>query len=216
MLRIAVLGSGRGSNFEAILTAIQQGNVPGARICLVISNNSGAGILNIARACDLPAVHLSQKQFPDEKSFAAAMLSMLRDHGVNFVVLAGYMKRVPRSVVAAFRNRIVNIHPALLPRHGGEGMYGRHVHEAVIAAREEESGATVHYVDEEYDRGRIILQRMVPVLPDDTPESLAARVLEVEHVLYPEALHRIAEEDSRQSAGEIPHGTPGDSAHASH
>jgi len=216
MLRIAVLGSGRGSNFQAILTAIQQGNVPGARICLVISNNSGAGILNIARANGLPAVHLSQKQFPEEKSFAAAMLSMLRDHEVNLIVLAGYMKLVPRSVVAAFRDRMVNIHPALLPRHGGEGMFGTHVHEAVIAAGEKESGATVHYVDEEYDRGRIILQRKVPVLPDDTPASLAARVLEIEHVLYPEALRRIAEEDSRESEGELPHDAPGGSAHASH
>jgi phosphoribosylglycinamide formyltransferase-1 len=216
MLRIAVLGSGRGSNFQAILTAIQHGNVPGARICLVISNNSGAGILNIARVYDLPAVHLSQKQFPDEKSFAAAMLSILRDHEVNFVVLAGYMKLVPRSVVAAFRDRIVNIHPALLPRHGGEGMFGIHVHEAVITAGEKESGATVHYVDEEYDRGRIILQRKVPVLPADTPASLAARVLEIEHILYPEALRRIAEEDSRESNGVLPHGTPGGSAHASH
>ena len=192
MLNIAVVGSGRGSNFQAILTAMQQGNVPGARICLVVSNNSGAGILEIARANALPAVHLSQTQFPDEQAFAAGMLNLLHEHGADFIVLAGYMKRVPREVVRAFRDRMVNIHPALLPKHGGKGMYGPHVHEAVIAARERLSGATVHYVDEEYDHGRIVLQRSVPVFAEDTPETLAARVLEVEHTLYPDAIRQLA------------------------
>ncbi|MEW6511161.1 MAG: phosphoribosylglycinamide formyltransferase [Bacteroidota bacterium] len=194
MLSIAVLGSGRGSNFRAILTAIQQGSIPDARICVVISNNSTAGILEIARANAIPAVHLSQKQFPDENAFADAMLSTLQQHGADFIALAGYMKRVPTSVVAAFRKRIVNIHPALLPRFGGAGMYGMHVHEAVLAAGETVSGATVHYVDEEYDHGAVILQRTVPVRPGDTPESLAERVLAVEHELYPEALRRLARE----------------------
>ena len=192
MLNIAVLGSGRGSNFQAILTAMQQGNIPGARICLVLSNNSGAGILDIARANSLPAVHLSQKQFPDEHTFVDAMKATLLAYEANFLALAGYMKRVPPAIVAAFRNRIVNIHPALLPRHGGPGMYGTHVHEAVIAAGERFSGATVHYVDEEYDRGAIILQKQVPVMAADTPTALAARVLAVEHEIYPEALRRIA------------------------
>lgn len=192
MLNIAVVGSGRGSNFQAILTAMQRGNVPDARICLVVSNNSGAGILEIARANALPAVHLSQTQFPDEQAFAAGMLNLLHEHGADFIVLAGYMKRVPREVVRAFRDRMVNIHPALLPKHGGKGMYGPHVHEAVIAARERLSGATVHYVDEEYDHGRIVLQRSVPVFAEDTPETLAARVLEVEHTLYPDAIRQLA------------------------
>jgi phosphoribosylglycinamide formyltransferase 1 len=193
MLNIAVFGSGAGSNFRAILTAIQQGNIPGARISLVISNNSGAGILGIARANALPAIHLSQKQFPDERSFAEQVLFTLREHGVNFIALAGYMKRVPPAVVAAYRNRIVNIHPALLPRFGGPGMYGIRVHEAVVASGETMSGATVHYVDEEYDHGSIVLQQTVPVLPGDTPESLAARVLAAEHELYPSAIRRIAQ-----------------------
>lgn len=192
MLNIAVVGSGRGSNFQAILTAMQQGNVPGARICLVVSNNSGAGILEIARTNALPAVHLSQTQFPDEQAFAAGMVNLLHEHGADFIVLAGYMKRVPREVVRAFRDRMVNIHPALLPKHGGKGMYGLHVHEAVIAARERLSGATVHYVDEEYDHGRIVLQRSVPVFAEDTPETLAARVLEAEHALYPDAIRQLA------------------------
>jgi phosphoribosylglycinamide formyltransferase-1 len=120
------------------------------------------------------------------------MLNLLHEHGADFIVLAGYMKRVPREVVRAFRDRMVNIHPALLPKHGGKGMYGPHVHEAVIAARERLSGATVHYVDEEYDHGRIVLQRSVPVFAEDTPETLAARVLEVEHTLYPDAIRQLA------------------------
>ena len=195
MLNIAVFGSGAGSNFRAILTAIQRGTIPGARISLVVSNNSDSGILGIARANALPAIHLSRKQFPDDRSFADAVLSTLLDHGVNFLALAGYMKKVPPAVVAAYRGRIVNIHPALLPRFGGEGMYGPRVHEAVIASGERTSGATVHYVDEEYDHGEVVLQRTVPVLPGDTPESLARRVLEAEHEAYPEAIRRIAQNE---------------------
>jgi phosphoribosylglycinamide formyltransferase-1 len=193
MLNIAVFGSGAGSNFRAILTAIQQGTIPDARISLVVSNNSGAGILGIARANALPAIHLSQKQFPDEQSFTDAVLSTLRAYGANFIALAGYMKRVPPRVVAAYRGRIVNIHPALLPRFGGSGMYGIHVHEAVLASGESMSGATVHYVDEQYDHGPVVMQQTVPVLPGDTPEALASRVLAVEHELYPAAIRRIAE-----------------------
>ena len=192
MLNIAVFGSGAGSNFRAILTAIQQGDIPAARISLVLSNNSGAGILGIARANALPAIHLSRKQFPDERSFADTILSTLGDHGVNFIALAGYMKQVPPVVVGAYRGRIVNIHPALLPRFGGAGMYGMRVHEAVLGAGETTSGATVHYVDEEYDHGPVVLQQTVPVLPGDTPELLAARVLAAEHELYPAAIRRIA------------------------
>ena len=195
MLNIAVFGSGAGSNFRAILTAIQQGNIPDARVSLVVSKNSGAGILGIARANALPAIHLSQKQFPDEKSFADTLLSTLRVHDVNFIALAGYMKQVPPVVVAAYRNRIVNIHPALLPRFGGPGMYGIRVHEAVLASGEKTSGATVHYVDEDYDHGPVVLQQIVPVLSGDTAESLASRVLAAEHELYPEAIRRIAESE---------------------
>ena len=195
MLSIAVFGSGAGSNFMAILTAIQQGNLPAARVSLVLSNNSGAGILGIARANALPAIHLSRKQFPDERSFADTVLSTLRDHGANFIALAGYMKQVPPEVVAAYRKRIVNIHPALLPRFGGAGMYGLRVHEAVLASGETTSGATVHYVDEEYDNGPVVLQQTVPVLPGDTPASLAARVLAAEHQIYPAAIGRIAQSE---------------------
>jgi formyltetrahydrofolate-dependent phosphoribosylglycinamide formyltransferase len=195
MLHIAVFGSGRGSNFEAIVESIEHGTVTGAEIRLVVSNNAQAGILERARTHGIPAVHISRKQHPDDAGFASAMLDALHRHGVNFIVLAGYMKRVPAEVIGAYRDRIVNIHPALLPKFGGAGMYGRHVHEAVIAAGEHESGATVHLVDDGYDTGAIVLQRRVPVLHDDTPETLAERVLAVEHVLYPEAIRLFADHE---------------------
>ena len=188
MLQLAVLGSGRGSNFQAILRAIDAGQLPSTRVCLVISNNSDAGILAFARSAGIPALHVSQKQFQAEDAFTDALLRELRRHGADLIVLAGYMKRVPSRIVREYRGRILNIHPALLPKFGGEGMYGHHVHEAVIAARERVSGATVHVVDEEYDRGPIVLQRTVEVSPDDTPGTLAAKVLEIEHELYPDAI----------------------------
>jgi phosphoribosylglycinamide formyltransferase-1 len=192
MLNLAVFGSGRGSNFQAILTALHQGKIPKVAIRLVISNSSSAGILEIARTHCIPAVHLSQKQFSSDDTYGDALFSLLEEHGVNFIVLAGYMKRVPARLVGAFRGSIVNIHPALLPKFGGTGMYGMRVHEAVLEAGEQESGATVHYVDEEYDHGEIIMQQRVPVMAGDTPGTLAARVLAAEHELYPEALRRLA------------------------
>lgn len=193
MLQLAVLGSGRGSNFQAILRAIDEGRLPSTRVCLVISNNSDAGILALARSAGIPALHVSQKQFPTEEAFADALLEGLQRHGANLIALAGYMKRVPPRVVRTYRGRILNIHPALLPKFGGQGMYGHRVHEAVIAARERESGATVHVVDEEYDRGPIVLQRTVAVAPGETPETLAAKVLDIEHALYPDAIRQYAD-----------------------
>lgn len=205
MLNIAVFGSGRGSNFRAILTAIEQGSVPQVKVCCVLSNNSDAGILEIARAHAIPAIHLSQKQFASEEEFVDSLLAVLRSHEVNFIVLAGYMKRLSPRVIAAYRNSIINIHPALLPKFGGAGMYGMHVHEAVIAAHEEFSGATVHFVDEEYDHGAVVMQHRIAVAPDDTPASLATRVLAVEHELYPKALRRIALDRAQASAADVHH-----------
>ena len=193
MLHLAVLGSGRGSNFQAILRAIDGGRLPSTRVSLVISNNSDAGILALARSAGIPALHVSQKQFPTEEAFTDALLLELQRHGAELIVLAGYMKRVPSRIVREYRGRILNIHPALLPKFGGQGMYGHHVHEAVIAARETESGATVHVVDEEYDRGPIVLQRTIPVSPGETPETLAAKVLDIEHALYPDAIRQYAD-----------------------
>jgi formyltetrahydrofolate-dependent phosphoribosylglycinamide formyltransferase len=203
MLNVAVLGSGRGSNFKAVLDAMTDGKIPGARTAVVLSNNSTAGILEIARAHVIPAVHLSQKQFASEEEFADALLTLLRSHDIGLVVLAGYMKRLPARVVAAYRHRIINIHPALLPEFGGQGMYGIHVHEAVLTAHRAVSGATVHLVDEEYDHGAIVAQEQVPVLPDDTPASLAERVLQVEHRILPLAIQLFAEKRVVVSGGRI-------------
>jgi phosphoribosylglycinamide formyltransferase-1 len=193
MLKVAVLGSGRGSNFQSILNAIQRGFVLNVRVHVVISNNSDAGILRIAGANAIPAVHLSQRLFPDDEAFVGALLETLRQYDVNFVVLAGYMKHLHPRVIAAYRNRIINIHPALLPKFGGKGMYGMHVHEAVLRKNECVSGATVHLVDEEFDRGAIVLQRQVRIEPGDTAEIVAAKVLEIEHEIYPQALQLFAE-----------------------
>lgn len=138
-------------------------------------------------------MHVTRSQFGSDDEFNIALLALLHDHGANFIVLAGYLKLIDRRIVQTFRGRIVNIHPALLPAFGGKGMYGMAVHQAVIKARVPKSGATVHVVDEEYDKGPIVLQKQVAVAPGETPESLAAKVLEIEHQLYPEALRLFAE-----------------------
>lgn len=176
-MRVAVAVSGRGSNLEALLRAL--GPQAPARVVLVLSNRADAGALEVARGGGIATDVLAT---PDD---AAAWLSSLERHEVDLLVLAGYVKLVPPEVIARYRHRVLNIHPALLPAHGGKGMYGRRVHESVLASGDTESGATVHLVDEEYDRGAILAQSRVPVLPGDSPERLAARVLEAEHRLLP-------------------------------
>lgn len=160
-----------------------------AGIVAVISNRNAAPALTFAANEGIPV--LSIQDHPPEEQ-AASMLRFLQEQGADFIALAGYMKLIPAEMVSAFPRRILNIHPALLPSFGGRGMYGHHVHEAVLAAGVKVSGATVHLVDEVYDRGPIVMQRCVPVRDDDTAASLAARVLEVEHALYPEALQLFA------------------------
>ena len=192
MLNIAVFASGRGSNFEALQHAIITEKFP-ARIVLVLSNNSQSGALALARSFNIPAFHISQRQFNSSDEFDATVLEILRIHEVNFIVLAGYMKQISEPLIKKYPGRIINIHPALLPKFGGKGMYGIHVHEAVIAAKEKVSGATVHRVDAQYDEGSIIEQEQIDVDPADTPESLAAKVLQIEHALLPKVVKKIAE-----------------------
>jgi phosphoribosylglycinamide formyltransferase-1 len=192
-LQLAVLASGRGSNFEAILNNIKQGKLA-ASIQVVISNKSSAGALEIARQNGIPAVHISKSEFPEQEQFDIQLLSILNQYGANFIVLAGYLKMLSPFVVRKFKNRILNIHPALLPSFGGRGMYGIHVHEAVLEYGCKVSGVTVHLVDEAYDTGPPVLQRCVPVQDGDTPEILAARVLKVEHQIYTEALQLFVED----------------------
>jgi phosphoribosylglycinamide formyltransferase 1 len=176
-MRVAVAVSGRGSNLEALLRAL--GPDAPARVVLVVSNRAHAGGLARAREHGVAAELLHDAADPEE------WLELLRRHQVDLLVLAGYLKLIPAPVVAQYRDRILNIHPALLPAFGGAGMYGLRVHRAVLASGARESGATVHLVDELYDQGRILAQTRVPVLPGDTPEELAARVLAAEHRLLP-------------------------------
>ena len=195
-LQLGILASGRGSNFAALLRAIREGRL-NADARVLISNRKQAGALEIARNSGIPAVFLSPKAYADPESYDRAILEVLRSHGVNFVALAGYMRYITPVLIEAFRGRISNIHPALLPSFGGKGMYGIHVHEAVLARGCKVSGVTVHLVDEHYDHAPIVLQRCVPVEEEDTPETLAARVLEQEHQIYAEALQLFAEDRIR-------------------
>lgn len=191
-MNIGIFASGRGSNFAAILQAIQQGHLP-AGVTVLVSNKGDAGASAIARAHALHAIHLSQHQFPSEDAYVTRLLEVLREREVELIALAGYLKRIPARVIEEYRNRILNVHPALLPAFGGKGMYGMRVHQAVLASGVKVSGATVHFVDEEYDHGPILLQRTVDVSMDDTATSLAAKVLQVEHQIYAEALHAFAD-----------------------
>jgi phosphoribosylglycinamide formyltransferase-1 len=179
-LRIAVLASGRGSNLEALHRATVDGRL-GATIVLVVSNNSGAGALAYARAHGIAAVHTSARTDVDP---GAALLERLESARTDVVALAGYMKLLDARVVAAYRGRAVNIHPGPLPAFGGPGMFGEHVHAAVLAAGVPASGPTVHLVSEHYDEGDVLGHTPVPVLPGDDVASLAARVLAAEHELY--------------------------------
>ena len=191
--RLAVFCSGSGSNFKSIYQAIAEKTL-NAEIVLCLSNRSQCGAMEFARQQGIATLHITEKQFGTFDEFAAAMVKQLKDAQIDIVLLAGYMRKVPDAVVKAFPDKMLNIHPALLPKFGGEGMYGLFVHTAVLEAGETESGATVHIVNEEYDKGKILLQRTVPVLPGDTPETLAARVLECEHQLYPYALEKLLAE----------------------
>lgn len=176
-MQVAVAVSGRGSNLEALCGALAGSTE--ARVALVLSNRADAPALERARARGIPALALAHPGDADE------WLAALRAHDIDLLVLAGYLKLVPPGVIAAFRDRILNVHPALLPAFGGKGMYGERVHAAVLAAGATESGPTVHLVDEVYDRGAILAQARVPVLPGDTPATLGARVLAEEHRLLP-------------------------------
>jgi len=181
-VRVAVLVSGGGTNLQALLDTLHDSHI--ARIVRVISSRSDAGALERARRAGVPTTVLRDAGDPAEVLSALA--------GAQLVVLAGYLKLVHAAVVARFRGRMINIHPALLPDFGGPGMYGQRVHEAVLASGAKESGATVHFVDEEFDRGAIIAQERVPIEAGDTPDTLAARVLEAEHRLLPRVVLELA------------------------
>jgi len=185
--RLAVLASGRGSNLQAIIEhfdSLARERV--ATVSLVASNRADAPALLLAETASIDIAHFNANDDGSE------LLELLRKFRIDLVVLAGYLKRIPPKVIREYAGRIMNIHPALLPAFGGEGMYGARVHEAVIASGAEETGVTVHLVDDDYDRGPIIAQWRVPIEKSDTADSLAARVLNVEHTVYPRAVEMVA------------------------
>ena len=187
--RLAVLASGRGSNLRALHEYLARSERDSlAHLALVLSDHADAGALAFARSRDIAAVAVDGGTLGGDR-----LLAQLSSHRIDLVVLAGYMRLIPEVVVHAYRGRMVNVHPALLPAFGGRGMYGTRVHAAVIAAGARVSGATVHFVDERYDHGAIIAQWPVPVLSGDTPQALSARVLRVEHALYPPAVLAVAQ-----------------------
>ena len=198
-LRLAVFASGGGSNLQSLIDHFNRANGSIARVALVLSDREDAGALTRARAAGIEASVVVVADRPAD-FVARETLAALESADVDVIALAGYLRLVPPAVVRRYRNRIVNIHPALLPAFGGKGMYGSRVHHTVIESGCTVTGASVHYVDENYDEGRVIAQWPVPVLPGDTAETLAARVLRVEHMLYPAALELVARALTHDSA----------------
>ena len=184
-LNIAVFASGAGSNAEQIIRYFKDS--PRATVALVVCNKPDAGVLAIAEREGVPTLLIEKERF----SRGDAYLPELQQRGIAFIVLAGFLWKVPQPLIDAYPRRIINIHPALLPKYGGKGMYGHHVHRAVINDNEVESGITIHYVDEHYDNGDIIFQTALPILDGDTPEQLAARIHQLEHLHYPQVIEEV-------------------------
>jgi len=194
MTRLAVLVSGNGSNMQSIISSTKSGFLRGlASVVLVVSNNPNAYAIERAKDENIKTVCIERNNFINESSFNNVILYELQAAKVDFVCLAGYMRLVGHEIIDAYHCRILNIHPSLLPKFGGKGMYGYHVHEAVVKAKEIKSGATVHFVEEEYDIGTIIIQQDVQVFKNDTPQDVAKKVLEIEHKIYSKAIKKVIE-----------------------
>ena len=181
-IQLAIFASGAGSNAQKIIEHFRGSSQ--VVVTLIICNKPGAGVLSIADRENIPSVIIEKERFFRGDTY----LPVLQQYGIDFIILAGFLWKVPQPLIEAFPNKIVNIHPALLPRYGGKGMYGHHVHEAVLAAGEKESGITIHYVDDHYDNGDIIFQATCPVLPGDTADTLAQRIHQLEHLHYPRVI----------------------------
>lgn len=193
MLRVGVLVSGGGTNLQAILDAIDAGTIRNAKVEVVVSNNADAYALERAKKHGVPAECLSPKSFPDRAAFNQALLEKMNSYHLDLIVLAGFLVKIPEAMIAGYRNRIINIHPSLIPSFCGVGYYGLKVHEAALARGVKITGATVHFVDEGMDSGPILLQKAVEVKPGDTPEILQRRVMEeAEWKLLPKAIDMIA------------------------
>lgn len=185
--KVAILASGNGTNAENIIRYFR--NDERVRIELVLANRENAYVLERARNLNVPSVYMPKREWEDGES----VLSLLRDREIDFIVLAGFLARVPDCILQAFPDKIINIHPSLLPKFGGKGMYGDRVHEAVVAAGEKESGITIHYLNERFDEGEIIVQYRCPVLPEDTAEDVAKKVHALEYEYYPQVIARLCQ-----------------------
>jgi len=190
-VNIGALASHEGTTLQAVLDACANGDIDG-QVTLVISNNADSGALRRARAAGAPVANLSGKTHPDPAELDRAIRDALAAAGADIVLLAGYMKKLGPLTLGTYAGRIINTHPSLLPRHGGQGMYGMHVHRAVIAAGDSVSGVTVHHVEDDYDTGPALAQCRVAVMPADTPESLAQRVQASERQLIVEVLGKLS------------------------
>jgi len=179
---IALFASGNGSNAENLALYFQ--SHPRARISLLISNKSSAGVIGKMKKLGIPCFVFSNNQIEE----GAALVDLLKKNQIELILLAGFLRKIPHSILEQYRDAILNIHPSLLPKHGGRGMYGLNVHRQVIESGDNESGATVHFVDENYDKGKIISAARCPVFPGDSPETLSARVLNIEHQIFPLAV----------------------------
>lgn len=191
--RFAVLCSGGGTDFQSLIDAVQKGHI-NAEICCMIAGKPGIHAIERARKAGIPVEVVSKKTFANIEEFDKAILGTLQKYDADFVVLAGYLSIVGPNTVQAYRNKIINIHPALIPSFCGIGYYGEHVHKAVLASGVKVSGATIHFVDEEADTGPVIMQETVPVYFEDTPQKLALRVLKLEHQMLPKAVALMAED----------------------
>ena len=200
--KIAVFASGRGSNFSAVLEQIKLGNIA-AEVACVVSDHVQPPVFDIAVDHGIPTHWVNRKQFSAAEDYAGFLIGLLESYDVDLVLLAGYLKLIPSPLVKRYRYAMINIHPALLPNFGGKGFYGAKVHEAVIESGVKITGVTVHFVDECYDRGSVILQETVEVLEDDTAESLAHRVLQVEHRVFPQVVKAFCEDKIHISNGKV-------------
>ena len=198
MTRLGILASHRGSNFQAIIDACASGEL-NARPVVAISNNSGSVALSRARQAEIAALHISDITHPNAADQDRAILAALRNHQVDLVITAGYMKKLGPLTLDYYHGKIINVHPSLLPRHGGHGMYGLRVHQAVIDNGDQETGISVHWVEADYDTGPVIAQKIIPVAADDTAETLAAKVLDEEHSLLVSTLASLIQSSSLET-----------------
>ncbi|HHU43552.1 MAG: phosphoribosylglycinamide formyltransferase [Bacillota bacterium] len=198
MKNIAVFVSGSGTNLQAIIDSIKLGQIKNARISLVVASKEGIYALERAKRENIPALIYKKANYPSLDKMFEEITIELEKRQIDLIVLAGYLLILTPNIVKRYRNRIINIHPSLIPKYSGDGFYGMKVHKAVIENKEEYSGATVHFVDEGTDTGEIILQERVKVYENDTPETLAERVLELEHKLYAKAINKIINGDENE------------------